>query len=89
MFNLFKKKVEIPKIEVSKREEIYAVDIYFKNGKTDSFTIKHEKTFPFQYRKLYNWYFNRSSDSYCFRYSNGGMYIFKRDEISRINFYKY
>ncbi len=69
-------------------EEVYIIGIYFKNNTTEELTVRGAKTFPIYYRKFYNWYFNRDSKSYCFRYSDGGMLIINRDEISKIKFYK-
>jgi len=66
-------------------EDVYTVNIYFKDGKTYGFTNYDCKSFP--YRKFYNWYFSRNSESYCFKY-NGGMLIFNRIDISRIVFEK-
>jgi hypothetical protein len=83
MFNIFKKK----QLNLAEKEEVYTVDIYFKDGKINRFS-NNSKTFPYSYRKFYNWYFNRNSESYCFQYINSGMLIFNRNDISRIVFRK-
>jgi len=86
LFNIFKRKQDKPKYNTIIVKK-YVVDIYYKNNTMSSFT-DNSNTFPIDYRKLLKWYFCRESESYCLLYSNGGMLVINRDEISKINFYR-
>ena len=85
IFNIFKRKQN--KSNNTIIVEKYVVDIYYKNNTMNSF-IDNSDTFPMDYRKLLKWYFCRKSESYCLNYSNGGMLVINRNEISKINFYR-
>jgi len=82
MFNIFKKKRN--KLDNTIIVEKYVLDIYYKNNTMNSF-IDDGDTLPLDYRK---WYFCRDSELYCLRYTNGGLLIINRNEISKINMYR-
>jgi len=85
MFNIFKKKRN--KLDNTIIVEKYVLDIYYKNNTMNSF-IDDGDTLPLDYRKLLKWYFCRDSELYCLRYTNGGLLIINRNEISKINMYR-
>ena len=85
MFNIFKKKRN--KLDNTIIVKKYVLDIHYKNNTMNSI-IEDGDTLPLDYRKLLNWYFCRDSELYCLRYTNGGLLIINRNEISKINMYR-
>ena len=100
MFNLFKKKITIPKVEIKepeqnniethtytyKSKEKYILNIKLKNNEILSFD-NESLEMPIAFRKILGWYSYRDSKMYTFIY-NKGVVIIDRDTINFMKCYK-
>jgi frataxin-like iron-binding protein CyaY len=96
LFNLFKKKISNPKLEIKEPEqkvietyipkEQYVLNIKLKNNEILIFNNESPEM-PISFRKILGWYSYRNSKMYTFVY-NKGVLVIDRDTINFIKCYK-